>query len=114
MEPSSLVASEKLKQGIDQKFEEMFASEDETQQSLMEASISSDSPTGHKRRHEEMSAPDTNVKMPPTPQTPESSSQHGRARLRENEKPVSTSSSCLLYTSPSPRDGLLSRMPSSA
>ena len=27
---------------------------------------------------------------------------------------VSTSSPCLLYTSPSPRDGLLSRMPSSA
>ena len=25
-----------------------------------------------------------------------------------------TSNSCLLYTSPSPRDGLLSRMPSSA
>ena len=25
-----------------------------------------------------------------------------------------TASSCLLYTSPSPRDGLLSRMPSSA
>jgi len=59
----------------------------------MEASVSSDSPTGHKRTHEEMSAPDTNVKMPLTPQTPESSNQHGRARLRENEKPVSTSSS---------------------
>ena len=27
---------------------------------------------------------------------------------------VETSSHCLLYTSPSPRDGLLSRMPSSA
>ena len=27
---------------------------------------------------------------------------------------VATCSSCLLYTSPSPRDGLLSRMPSSA
>ena len=27
---------------------------------------------------------------------------------------VTRSSSCLLYTSPSPRDGLLSRMPSSA
>jgi len=92
MEPSSLVASERLKQGIDQKFEEMFASEDETQQSLMEASISSDSPTGHKRRHEETSAPDTNVNMPLTPQTPESSNQHGLARPRENEKPVSASS----------------------
>ena len=28
--------------------------------------------------------------------------------------PRATHSSCLLYTSPSPRDGLLSRMPSSA
>ena len=27
---------------------------------------------------------------------------------------LATSSPCLLYTSPSPRDGLLSRMPSSA
>ena len=27
---------------------------------------------------------------------------------------IAQSSSCLLYTSPSPRDGLLSRMPSSA
>ena len=30
------------------------------------------------------------------------------------EIPVSPSNTCLLYTSPSPRDGLLSRMPSSA
>ena len=29
-------------------------------------------------------------------------------------KPTKTSTTCLLYTSPSPRDGLLSRMPSSA
>ena len=28
--------------------------------------------------------------------------------------PASTNQTCLLYTSPSPRDGLLSRMPSSA
>ena len=28
--------------------------------------------------------------------------------------PLDISSACLLYTSPSPRDGLLSRMPSSA
>ena len=31
-----------------------------------------------------------------------------------NTKRVSWSNTCLLYTSPSPRDGLLSRMPSSA
>ena len=31
-----------------------------------------------------------------------------------NEKEMSEASICLLYTSPSPRDGLLSRMPSSA
>ena len=30
------------------------------------------------------------------------------------EVEMDTSKSCLLYTSPSPRDGLLSRMPSSA
>ena len=30
------------------------------------------------------------------------------------KKPNYTSDTCLLYTSPSPRDGLLSRMPSSA
>ena len=31
-----------------------------------------------------------------------------------NVEILATSKSCLLYTSPSPRDGLLSRMPSSA
>ena len=31
-----------------------------------------------------------------------------------SQKPVASGKSCLLYTSPSPRDGLLSRMPSSA
>ena len=35
----------------------------------------------------------------------------GRAMLKEGFKKISI---CLLYTSPSPRDGLLSRMPSSA
>ena len=35
---------------------------------------------------------------------------HWQNLLRHNENPIS----CLLYTSPSPRDGLLSRMPSSA
>src|SRR5665647_3407911 len=35
--------------------------------------------------------------------------------LQEKEYPITgQSESCLLYTSPSPRDGLLSRMPSSA
>ena len=29
-------------------------------------------------------------------------------------RPITKSTGCLLYTSPSPRDGLLSRMPSSA
>src|SRR5664279_5900674 len=32
--------------------------------------------------------------------------------LPEPATPVTTTSTCLLYTSPSPRDGLLSRMPS--
>ena len=35
-------------------------------------------------------------------------------RLRSNALSVPLSLVCLLYTSPSPRDGLLSRMPSSA
>ena len=35
-------------------------------------------------------------------------------RCVTKEKLLSINSSCLLYTSPSPRDGLLSRMPSSA
>ena len=34
--------------------------------------------------------------------------------LGTNNEPISVPFSCLLYTSPSPRDGLLSRMPSSA
>ena len=34
--------------------------------------------------------------------------------LKNKTIPVEIVSSCLLYTSPSPRDGLLSRMPSSA
>ena len=33
---------------------------------------------------------------------------------RQPENPNAISNCCLLYTSPSPRDGLLSRMPSSA
>ena len=37
----------------------------------------------------------------------------GRLDLR-NWRPISLLNVCLLYTSPSPRDGLLSRMPSSA
>ena len=32
----------------------------------------------------------------------------------EQERGITITSACLLYTSPSPRDGLLSRMPSSA
>ena len=36
-------------------------------------------------------------------------------KLASNENPIGPSpKACLLYTSPSPRDGLLSRMPSSA
>ena len=34
--------------------------------------------------------------------------------IKEDKLPAFSSPSCLLYTSPSPRDGLLSRMPSSA
>ena len=34
--------------------------------------------------------------------------------LENNEQALTACQDCLLYTSPSPRDGLLSRMPSSA
>ena len=36
------------------------------------------------------------------------------ALIVHSKKGIETHRSCLLYTSPSPRDGLLSRMPSSA
>ena len=36
------------------------------------------------------------------------------ARVSSDRQDVDLSVACLLYTSPSPRDGLLSRMPSSA
>ena len=35
-------------------------------------------------------------------------------KLASNENPIGPSPNCLLYTSPSPRDATLSRMPSSA
>ena len=38
----------------------------------------------------------------------------GTGRVKYTKRARSDASSCLLYTSPSPRDGLLSRMPSSA
>ena len=34
--------------------------------------------------------------------------------IQQEDIPTPESTDCLLYTSPSPRDGLLSRMPSSA
>ena len=40
--------------------------------------------------------------------------QEGPAKLTIANRTLSRASDCLLYTSPSPRDGLLSRMPSSA
>ena len=39
---------------------------------------------------------------------------HCKDELGEKWEPLAEIWSCLLYTSPSPRDGLLSRMPSSA
>ena len=41
-------------------------------------------------------------------------SQNNVVTLYEKENYIGGHTSCLLYTSPSPRDGLLSRMPSSA
>ena len=37
-----------------------------------------------------------------------------RRQIRELKRELDQYDNCLLYTSPSPRDGLLSRMPSSA
>ena len=39
---------------------------------------------------------------------------HGQAATLVDQVDLSVACHCLLYTSPSPRDGLLSRMPSSA
>ena len=36
------------------------------------------------------------------------------SQIKRNNLDISNNDACLLYTSPSPRDGLLSRMPSSA
>ena len=46
--------------------------------------------------------------------TPAGQQFSGLYRQDEREGPGLLSYPCLLYTSPSPRDGLLSRMPSSA
>ena len=40
--------------------------------------------------------------------------QRGKISFEEAKKSLNKYTTCLLYTSPSPRDGLLSRMPSSA
>ena len=44
----------------------------------------------------------------------DSSSSHTILIMVQSERTVAQLRTCLLYTSPSPRDGLLSRMPSSA
>ena len=41
-------------------------------------------------------------------------STHGKSAINSSDRTRTDVKSCLLYTSPSPRDGLLSRMPSSA
>ena len=46
--------------------------------------------------------------------TPQKMAALGEERVRELVKTIGLFRTCLLYTSPSPRDGLLSRMPSSA
>ena len=45
---------------------------------------------------------------------PENETQIGKTKIADLNKVVKNKRGCLLYTSPSPRDGLLSRMPSSA
>ena len=46
--------------------------------------------------------------------SPEDYKQSDAVRIMYVHVPAAWTSLCLLYTSPSPRDGLLSRMPSSA
>ena len=59
-------------------------------------------------------------RSPLTPKTPGTGAVqgarpiHGHRKTSSSQWESNTFSSCLLYTSPSPRDGLLSRMPSSA
>ena len=50
------------------------------------------------------------------PNDPDKKATHGNSNWKpyKGKEPVDLVLSCLLYTSPSPRDGLLSRMPSSA
>ena len=57
------------------------------------------------------------IRFRPAPQTPDvhtSNLPHVANEIQERVLVRSGNNSCLLYTSPSPRDGLLSRMPSSA
>ena len=51
---------------------------------------------------------------PPKPLTSQKSYEKEHQKLSKNGRKTNSYSVCLLYTSPSPRDGLLSRMPSSA
>ena len=53
-----------------------------------------------------------NVKMSTNP--PDDNAVEESVKLKESGKVKEVIAICLLYTSPSPRDGLLSRMPSSA
>ena len=54
-----------------------------------------------------------NVNTPDLDQTPDSILRPGET-LEDFDVTFRRPNACLLYTSPSPRDGLLSRMPSSA
>ena len=44
----------------------------------------------------------------------EGAESNDRVAEADDDETIAWNSNCLLYTSPSPRDGLLSRMPSSA
>ena len=65
---------------------------------------------------EELTAPGNDIEIVQAVlvNTPDVTEEIARLREQVTEPTVIEPEACLLYTSPSPRDGLLSRMPSSA
>ena len=67
------------------------------------------SPFANKKKRQAWETPQTPPAQNPQEQTPQA-----QIPLPQTSQSQQRPWSCLLYTSPSPRDGLLSRMPSSA
>src|SRR5680860_922283 len=73
-------------------------------------------PADHRRRrqHNWSAGPHRETPRPPNERGPRGPGATGQFAQPKAPSPLPYRGSCLLYTSPSPRDGLLSRMPSSA